>query len=116
MLHGVENGASWPLFPSAGRGGACISRDDPGCGEGAKMIDPEHVDLQERGPDSIDPPGVASFGVALPVIDRISPELPLSGESIGRNARHDRGTSLPIEPEQVSVRPDIGTVVGDENR
>src|SRR5215212_1681747 len=80
------------------------------------MINPEHVDLLERGPDSIDPPGVASFGVALPVIDRISPELPLGGESIGRNARHDRGTSLPIEPEQVSVRPDIGTVVGDENR
>src|ERR687897_366384 len=109
MLHGVEDGPPWSLLPMAGRGGASIGRDDPGCGEGAEVIDPKHVDLLERGPDPLDPPGIAGFSAAVPVIDRISPELPLRGKGIGRNAGDHRRTAVWIESEQVSMRPDIGT-------
>src|SRR3712207_1020875 len=116
MLHGVEDGTSWSLLPAAGRGGAGIGRDDPGRGEGAEMIDPQQVDLLKRGPDSIDPPGITSFGAALPVIDRISPELTLRGKGIGRHAGDDGRTATRVEPEQVPVRPDIRTVIGDEDR
>src|SRR5919112_480600 len=107
MLHGIEDGTSWSLLPMAGRGGAGIGRDDPGSGEGAKMIDPQQVDQLEGGSDSIGPPGIPCFGVALPGIDRISPELPFGGKGIGRNAGDDRRTAILVEPEQVSVRPDI---------
>src|SRR5918998_1306778 len=116
MLHGVEDGTSWSLLPTAGRSGAGIGRDDPGSGEGAEMIDPQQVDLLERGSDSFGPPGIPGFGAPLPIIDRISPELPLGGEGIGRNAGDDGRTAIWVEPEQVPVRPDVGAVISDEDR
>ena len=83
----------------AGRRGGRIGRYDPGRGEGAEMVDAEQIDLPQRGPHAIDPPGVAGLGATLPVIDGISPELALRGEGIGRDAGDDGGTSLSIEPE-----------------
>ena len=114
-LHGVKDGATWALLPMAGRGGWGIGRYDPGGGEGAEMVDAQQVDLPQRGADAIDPPGVAGLGIALPVVDRISPELALGGEGVRRNAGDDGRSPLSIQPEQVAVRPDVGAVVGDED-
>src|SRR5215216_3067826 len=114
-LHGIEDGAPWTRLPMAGRRSWRIGWYDPGCGERPEVVDAEHINLSQRGADAIDPPDIAGLGVALPVIDRISPELALRGEGVRRNAGDDSWASLPIQPEQVAVRPDIGAVVGNKD-
>src|SRR5215207_7883055 len=64
-LHGLENDAPWTLLPVSGRRGGGIGRYDPGCSEGAEMVDSEQVNLPQRGPDAIDPPGVAGLSAAF---------------------------------------------------
>src|SRR5829696_1638095 len=85
-LHGIKDGATWALLPSAGRGG------------GAKMVDAQQVDLPEGGANAISPPGIAGLGIALPVVDRISPELALGSEGVRRNAGDHGRSPMAIQP------------------
>src|ERR1035438_9846333 len=80
--------------------------------EAAKVVQTDHIHHLERRSQSIDPPLVSGGLQAVPAINRVSPELPVGAEIIGRYAGHLSGPAVGIEFKQIGIRPDIGAVVG----
>ena len=78
----------------------------------SEMIDPDNVIQLIAVCNSLDPPPVTGLLMIIPAIQRISPQLSRSRESIRRTARHtDRRTVL-IQLEKFRMRPCIRAVKG----
>jgi hypothetical protein len=80
------------------------------------MVDPDHVDGRERGPDTVDPPLVAALCEDVPPVMGIAPELAGCAEVVRRHTRHDNRITHLIQVENIGMRPDIGTVVCYKDR
>ncbi len=52
----------------------------------------------------------------IPVVERVAPQLAGLGEVVGRHAGDHGGVAGLVEVEQLRVGPDVGAVVGDEDR
>src|ERR1035441_6450766 len=83
--------------------------------EAAKVVQTDHIHHLERRSQSIDPPLVSSGLHVIPAINRISPELSVGAEIIGRNPGHLSGTAVGVEFKQVGIRPDVSAVMGHIN-
>src|SRR6516164_11138626 len=54
--------------------------------------------------------------VFVPVVQRISPKLALGSEIVRRHAANSGRPEILVHLKQRWMRPDIGTIHGDENR
>ena len=78
--------------------------------EGAEVVDPHEVEELEDPPEPGDPPRVALAPRRGPVVHRVAPELPVGGERVRRDARHEAGL------EQLGVGAFVGGVGRDVDR
>src|SRR5262245_24611162 len=88
----------------------------PGGCEGAEMIQSDRVHVGQQGAQSVDAPAIAGPTQRLPVIDGVTPELPLRAEVVRRHAGHEKRPVRLIEQEQIWVGPDIARVGRNEER
>ena len=84
--------------------------------EPAEMIDPDDVVEFEAGAEPCQPPGIIGRLVSFPIIERVSPELAVSGEIIRRNARDSARIQIGIHFEQAGMGPDVRAVHCHEDR
>ncbi len=80
------------------------------------MIDPDDVVEFEAGPEPRQPPGVIGGLVPFPIIQRVSPELAVSGEIVRRDTGDRAWIEIRIHFEQAGVGPDVRAVHRYENR
>src|SRR6185436_13765777 len=112
-FQGMKQIGAGPGNPAAGLGGFAAGGDGPIGLEAAEMIEADEIDLLKRGPQAVDPPGVAGLLVAVPGVERIAPELAGFGKVIGRYAGDVRGSALGIDLEEIGARPNVGGVRGN---
>ena len=113
---GVEQPAARAGHPAAVLRRGLGRRDLPVGGEPTEVIDPKHVHEREGVPQPGNPPGVALGLVEIPPIEWIAPALACLGEVIRGHSRHDGRPAAGIQGEQLGPAPDIGAVVGHEDR
>ena len=70
----------------------------------------------ERRLAARDPPAIAVGRQRGPSVERVAPELAGGAEVVGRHAGDDGRRAALVELEQLRVGPDVGAVVGDEDR
>ncbi len=70
----------------------------------------------EGAPHALHPPCVAVAAWRAPAVQRVAPALAGGAEEVGRHAGHHRRAAVGAQLEQRLVGPDLGTVVGDEDR
>src|SRR5215469_2831047 len=80
--------------PSAGLGRRRPGRYVPGGRECTEMIQANHVYVSQQGAHAVDPPTIAGPTKGVPVIDRITPELPLGAESVWWHTCDDKRPTL----------------------
>src|SRR5689334_3495966 len=80
------------------------------------MVEPDDVDQPQEIAEALDPPGVSGARQRIPAVVWIAPELAGGAEIVGRHPRHHQGRAVLVELEELLMGPDIGAVVGDEDR
>ena len=65
---------------------------------------------------SADPPAVVFLLHSVPVVDGISPQLPVRRESVRRETGNNGGNSVLVQLEQLRLAPDVGAVQRAVNR
>jgi len=69
-------------------------RHVPGRRETAKMIQPNHVDMRQQGPQTVDAPAITGTAKNIPVVNGIAPCLPIRAEVIGRHTGDESRPAL----------------------
>ena len=92
-----------------------ITRNLEGLNEADEVVDPHKVESIERGAYSPPPPTEAFAPVIWPAIVRVSPQLPVPGEGVGRASGEHRRSSGAIEPEELGMARHIGRVRAAED-
>ena len=64
----------------------------------------------------MDPPGEAALFVKVPAVKGVAPSLSDCAEIVGWNPCNDGGLTFVIQIKKFGVAPDIGAIVGNENR
>jgi len=67
------------------------------------MVDPNHVDQSEQGPESAYPPSEAICRHVRPVIKWVAPALPIAGEVIRRHASQGHRVQILIEAKNAGM-------------
>src|SRR2546423_10137574 len=70
--------------------------------------------MQHRA-DALDPPTKAFGAHALPIVERIAPELARLAEIIGRHTGDDARATIFIQLDVMFVDPDISRIMRDED-
>ena len=78
------------------------------------MIQSDDIHVCEQSVDSIYPPTIPRSAKSIPVVNGITPKLPLGAEAIWRHAGDESGTTLFIKQEQLGVCPHLAGVRRDE--
>ena len=84
--------------------------------EADEMIEPDRVEATQVAAQPLNPPAVAGFAQARPVVERVAPELAVGAEVVGRHAGDAAPFALLVEQEQLLVLPDVGAIVRHEHR
>src|SRR4051812_31259048 len=92
-----------------------LGRNLPVGFEPAEMIDAHDVAHLEREFHALHPPVIALRSEYIPPIQRISPTLSVLAEIIRRDTSHNFGRQVFFQAENVGVRPNIRTVVANED-
>src|ERR1700726_737056 len=74
------------------------------------MIHSDHVDVGQQSLQSRDAPSIVRLTKNVPVIDGVTPKLPLRAEVMGRHAGDDAWPVLLVQQKQFRVRPDVARV------
>ena len=111
-----KKAAPGPLHPPPVDRGLRVPRHLPVRLEAAEVVEPHEVDEREHGAEAVDPPGVAGARERVPAVERVAPELAGGAEVVGRDAGLEGRPAVGGEVEELRVRPDVGAVVGDEDR
>ena len=80
------------------------------------MIEADQIHRLERVPQTRDPPRVTVFSHALPVVQRVAPQLAGVRKIVRRHARDHRRVALLVQQEELGVGPDLGRIAGDKDR
>src|SRR6202035_5767371 len=83
--------------------------------ESAEVIDADAIDQCQQGTKAFDPPDVSGLSDDIPPVMGIPPQLAGRAEVVWRHAGEDGRSAVGVEAEQLSSRPDVGAIVGDEN-
>ena len=83
--------------------------------EAAEVIDAHQV-VERQACRTGDPPASSRRFHAVPVVQRVAPQLPGGGEVVGRHARDDRRLRRRRREELLRVGPHLDAVVGHEDR
>ncbi len=113
VLHGTKERGPGPVLPGALNGGVVRGRDAPVFVEASEVVESDDVEQLKRAPQSLRPPFEAALCHPVPPVDRVSPQLALGAEVVGRHAGHHGGGAVVVEPEALLVSPHVGTVGGD---
>ena len=105
-----------PLHPAAVDRGRRVPRHLPVRLEAAEVVEAHEVHEGEHGAEAVDPPRVAGAGERVPAVERVAPELAGGAEVVGRHAGLERRPAVGGEVEELGVGPDVGAVVGHEDR
>ena len=105
-----EEGLARPLDPRSVLRRRLAGRHAPVAHEAAEVVEAHDVDLREDAAHAAHPPRVPVAGHALPVVERVAPELAGGAEVVGRHAGHCRGAAVAVELEEVLVGPHVGAV------
>src|SRR5215813_13691617 len=82
--------------------------------ERTKMIQTDHIHVGKQRTYAIDAPTIASLSQGLPVVDGVTPELPLGAEVIGGHPGNVLWPPLFVQQEQVWVVPNVARVGRNE--
>ena len=81
------------------------------------MVDAHDVAEREVGAQALQPPRVALGGVLFPGVERISPELAIGREVVGRHAGdRERRAGFLVDLKQIGPRPYVGGITRHEDR
>src|ERR1051325_451202 len=108
LTDGREEFPARRFDPAPALGCLVAARYLPAGGEAAKVIYAKNVDGLKRGGDTRYPPAKTVGTHALPVVQRIPPELARRAEVIGRHARNHQGHAPLIQLELFRVCPHVG--------
>ncbi len=114
--HRLEEPRARPGDPAPVDRRPLARRDLPVVLEAAEVVDPREVVERQRQPQPRDPPAVAVARHHVPAVERVAPVLAGRAEVVRRHPRDDRGPVGLVQGEEVRVGPDVGAVVGDEDR
>ncbi|KAF5043686.1 hypothetical protein DSECCO2_499720 [anaerobic digester metagenome] len=90
--------------------------DLPELHEPPEVIEAQPVDESEGAVDPALPPRKSPLAVRIPVVDRVSPELPGRAEHIRGDARDCGRFLLFVQFEEPGVRPEVDAIVGEVDR
>src|SRR4029077_4478627 len=105
--------ARHPLSALRARG---FRRNVPGSGKCSKMVKPDHVDIRQQCTEAINAPPVARCSDRVPVIDRITPELPQRAEIIWRYSANEACPVSFIQLEQSRIGPPLARIACNVER
>ena len=112
----VEQFIAGTVHPTPFDGRRFAGRNLPELREAAEMVEPDKVAGLCGPTQPLHPPAVSFAANGLPVVERIAPALARGAEVIGRHTGNHLGLQIVVsKAKQVTVRPDIGAVVIDEN-
>ena len=104
------------FFPVAARRGLILGRDGEEFVKSPEMIDPDDVKELAAFADAADPPVIPFRGMAVPVVERIAPQLPVRRKAVRRHAGDQTDPSALVEHKEVAMRPEVGAVMRDVDR
>ena len=110
-----ERGAR-ALHPAADHRGRLVSRHLPVRLEAAEVVEAHAVDEHQRHAKALDPPGEAGARHRIPAVERVAPALAGGAEVVGRHPGDECRRAVLGEEEQLRMAPDVGAVVGHEDR
>ena len=113
ILQCAEQRHAGALLPLALPGGEGVGGDGPVGVKGTEVVDAQQVVQAQRVAHPADPPGVAGFGLGVPVIQGVAPQLAVGAEIVRRAARHPAGAALAVHLKQAAARPGVGRVGRD---
>ncbi len=96
--------------------GLLAGRHLPELHEPPEVVEAQPVDEGEGAVDPALPPPEPLLLVRIPVVDRVSPELPGLAEHIRGDARDNGRFLLLVQFEELRVRPEVDAVVGEVDR
>ena len=108
--HLLENGDAGALFPGAVHGGILSGRNRVIFVKPPEMVHPHHIIQGKTVLHPTDPPGKAGFGMVVPAVQGVAPQLARSGKRVRRTSGHRRGTALLVKLEQFRVAPAVRAV------
>src|SRR5580658_778448 len=106
-LHCLKKTGSRTRDPLPGLSRRRSGWDVPRGREPAEVIQANHIDVSQQSAQPIDAPPITRCTHGIPVVNRISPQLTLRTEIIGRNSAYEFWPTLLIKQEQLRVRPNI---------
>ncbi len=113
---GLEQRRTRHRLPVAVHRGVVVGGDGPHRDQAAKVVDTHQVEPFEVVAQARPPPLEAAVVHRRPVVMGIAPALPGGGEVVRRHTRHHLRMPFRVEQEILRVGPDVGAVVGDEDR
>ena len=106
----VDKALAGALAPAAGAGVLRAVRHRPVALQTAEVVDAHGVIELAGGAQAPDPPAVAVRAHAVPVVERVAPELAVGSEVVGRHAGDLRRAALIVELEVLALRPHVRAV------
>ena len=86
LLHVLEQGNSWPLFPMAMYRSLFPCRNGIVFIKSSEMVNPNHIIHLETVRHPAHPPGISSRFLIIPPVQRVAPQLSVCGEAIRRTS------------------------------
>ena len=103
-----QSSAAWPSLALSAPAG-----DGPVALKGPEVVDADGVIQVGGALHSSDPPAEAVSLHRRPVIEGVSPQLPLLREVVRRHAGHPGRQTVSVQQELLPLAPDVGAVQGD---
>ena len=110
LPHRADKWQAGAFHPFSVPGGLVPGGHSPVAFEAPEVVKPHHIVHARGGRQPLNPPAEAVIRHGLPVVDGISPELPVGGEAIRGAARYDCGMPALVQLEQFIVYPHVGAV------
>lgn len=96
--------------------GSIASANFPASSETAKVIEPSDINHPQTCPHPLDPPTETIGLHTVPVVKRITPELPGRTEVIRRYSGNNYRPAVLIELELIGIRPNVGRIQRHKDR
>jgi len=116
FFHRIEKISARTRHPLSGLGSRRTGWYVPRGAKTAEVIQTDDIHKSEKRAEAIDAPAIAALPQAFPVVDGVTPELPLRAEVIRRHAGDKSRTAMLVQQEELGVRPDIARVGRNEKR
>src|SRR5277367_1604324 len=72
--------------------------------------------MTQQGTQPVETPSITSGAQSIPVVDRVTPQLSLRAEIVGRDSGNEARPALFVQQEELRIRPDVTGVRRNKKR